>query len=483
MPDRSRSVEVGHRMSGYVDDQQQDEPSSSAIPSYMRELAASRVNRHSRASSVVSTATKLSTNTFGDDARSIDLMVGGQYFRIARDGSRITDTAPPPYEGYLDAESGSVLSPTFREVSPSISEFSDQTVSTPRRLHNARYYISSNDDEDETAEEGTMTPRQPSPIRTPSTTLRADILDPAQLDMPSPVDTDHSRPTTALAVDDGDAPVRNLSYKQGPEILSVAHDLRKLRSTESQVASYDSTQALRMPLPLRRRNGVRLPSLDTQLQQSAGPGPSRNPGGAVSKGKSQSAGPVLYESHENNDPGSPDFIGSGAAGIFPRFPRTRELTVVTRAAENAEQGEMHESPKPLPMDNENDISLHYAGMMRRLDQDHRREMLFKEREVTHLRQRLVEMDTVYRQELRARDFIIDDLRVRLQSVEEQTETRIEKARNSVEDLWETRWADQVMHLRERMRRIEEESQKSIERLLAERRRPLDEADQDEDHVS
>lgn len=101
--------------------------------------------------------------------------------------------------------------------------------------------------------------------------------------------------------------------------------------------------------------------------------------------------------------------------------------------------------------------------------------------MTHLRQRLVEMDTVYRQELRARDFIIDDLRARLQNLEEQTETRIEKARNSIEDIWETRWKAQSFHLWERMRRIEEESQKTVDRILAQRQQ--DDAGNDEDETA
>lgn len=67
--------------------------------SWQQELAASRVGRSSRASSIFSTRTPLTV--LSDDARSINIEAGGQSFRISRDGSYITNTtgAPPPYPG------------------------------------------------------------------------------------------------------------------------------------------------------------------------------------------------------------------------------------------------------------------------------------------------------------------------------------------------------------------------------------------------
>ncbi|KAK5102314.1 hypothetical protein LTR70_000099 [Exophiala xenobiotica] len=71
---------------------------TTAIPQWQRELANSRVGRHSRASSIISTRTRLTHQS--DDARSIEFEAGGQSFRISRDGSRIANlTAPPPYPG------------------------------------------------------------------------------------------------------------------------------------------------------------------------------------------------------------------------------------------------------------------------------------------------------------------------------------------------------------------------------------------------
>lgn len=74
------------------------EEAMTAIPLWQHELAASRVGRQSRASSIFSTRTRLTVQS--DDARSVEIEAGGQSFRISRDGSRITNTtAPPPYPG------------------------------------------------------------------------------------------------------------------------------------------------------------------------------------------------------------------------------------------------------------------------------------------------------------------------------------------------------------------------------------------------
>jgi DNA repair exonuclease SbcCD ATPase subunit len=110
------------------------------------------------------------------------------------------------------------------------------------------------------------------------------------------------------------------------------------------------------------------------------------------------------------------------------------------------------------MDDENDISLHYARMMRTLDAGHRQALHAKDRQISELREKLNEKDIVLRQQLRAKDFIIDDLKKRLDNLEENVEAMLERARNSVEDLWEARWKDRDFHLRERMRRIEDEAQ-------------------------
>lgn len=133
---------------------------------------------------------------------------------------------------------------------------------------------------------------------------------------------------------------------------------------------------------------------------------------------------------------------------------------------SSRSGDATPSHTPLSMDTENDISLHYAKMMRKLDYTHRKALHTRDKEMAELRERLHEKDTVLRQQLRAKDFLIEDLRKRLSNLEETVEGMLEKARNEVEDLWESRWKDRDFHLRERMRRIEEDAQTTIKRLRA-----------------
>jgi hypothetical protein len=123
-----------------------------------------------------------------------------------------------------------------------------------------------------------------------------------------------------------------------------------------------------------------------------------------------------------------------------------------------------ESNTPPSMDTENEISLHYARMMRKLDYDHRKALHLKDKELAETRERLHEKDMVLRQQLRGKDFLIDDLKQRLANLEGNMEVALEKARNEVEDLWESRWKDRDFHLRERMRRIEEDAMKTIEAM-------------------
>jgi hypothetical protein len=61
---------------------------------------------------------------------------------------------------------------------------------------------------------------------------------------------------------------------------------------------------------------------------------------------------------------------------------------------------------PPPMDTENDISIHYTRLIRSIDRDHRRALHERDQELAAMRERLNEVDQVYRQELRARDFTI-----------------------------------------------------------------------------
>ncbi len=135
---------------------------------------------------------------------------------------------------------------------------------------------------------------------------------------------------------------------------------------------------------------------------------------------------------------------------------------------DADEDGVSDNDSPLARYTENDISLHYARIMRKLDYSHRKVVHIKDKELAELRERLHEKDTVLRQQLRMKDFVIDDLKKRLTNLEEAVEDRLEKARNQVEDLWESRWKDRDFHLRERMRRMEDDFQKIVAGLKAQR---------------
>jgi len=424
-----------------------DATSTLSTPQWAREMNAERVRRHSRASSIVSTRTRFSTTTLQDDARSIDINVGGQYFRISRDGSRITADAPPPYPGPA-RETASI---DGRRQPP-----------TPASMPAASA--------DESAENWheSETPRTSLASLNLDPGLRANILDPSEFDMPSPIDVDQSGERSSSATVRATTRVSN----HGPladgesELFSAPAELPRSRTLSPMAGLHNP---LPQPSsPLRRRNGIRLPRLITN---SVGPDGGLGPGrwranAATTRSASshsplqvRSAGPILSTCPRDETPSSPAYIGRGADGVFPLLREPR----ATRVEETPASPDDHSTP--LPMDSENEISLHYARMMRRLDRDHRKALHLKDTELAEYRERLNEMDTVYRQELKARDFIIDDLKKRLAHLEENMEAKIEKARNEVEDLWESRWKDRDFHLRERMRRMEEEAKRTVDGIV------------------
>ncbi len=414
-----------------------------------------------------------------DDARSIDIHVGGQTFRISRDGSRITDAPPPPYAGHeAQVQDGQPRASSesrgrgrhLGEPGPATASFRGGSASGSSVFD---HFFSEGDDE--TTHRGIDTPRQTSRATSPQPSFQANILNPSEVDMPSPIDADSHR--LSVAGEDTETPSRNWSYKRGPDIISVAPEARKLRSV-----SQNDLPLLhpRLSGPLVRRNGVRLPTILTNsFDDSDGLGPSSARYAARerlvrSPPAIRSAGAVLYTNYRDEvAPHSPTYIGRDARGIFPPFSSRQGPNVIPMADENLngtsrdyeDIEERDETGLPLPMDNENDISLHYARLMRRLDRDHRKALHLKDKELERFRERLNEMDTVYRQELKFRDFVIDDLKRRLDYLEEKSESAVEKARNEVENLWERRWKIQSEKLMEfRTRHIEETVQKAVERL-------------------
>ncbi|KIW63451.1 hypothetical protein PV04_10287 [Phialophora macrospora] len=435
------------------------------IPPWVRELNNSRVARHSRASSIVSTQSKFTTTTLQEDARSIDINVGGQLFRISRDGSRVTADAPPPYTGP-------------GEVFQFQGDRSHNAASVDGRIE-----LHENNEEGDEPEDGAVTPRSTFVTLDPDRGVRANILDPAEFEMPSPAGHDQLGPRSLSATivqhaqaNGSDAAIENdSSFEQERDTFSVpgrhAHGWRAASGEANSTLHHSMLE----PSPVRRTNGVRLPRLITSSDIPRATHRPRRLRNLSSPGlpiQVRSAGAILGEQPTDCKPRSPDYIGRNAPGAFP-FPLKAVTTQQSAAIRNrdrsidnastAQSDNAHgESSTPLAMDDENDISLHYARMMRTLDAAHRKAILLKDKQVSELREKLNEKDVVLRQQLRAKDFIIDDLKKRLSNLEENVEIMLEKARHQVEDLWEARWKDRDFHLRERMRRIEEDAQKRID---------------------
>ena len=410
---------------------------TASVPSWSRELARSYATRPSRASSMVTTRTRMSAMTVQEDARSIELNLGGQYFHINRDGSRITSL-------------------TAQDALPAYTANLTQTQS------------SSDDAPPETLQPGSGLVTGTNFLRVARANVQS-VRPPSRQDMAlPPLPTEQERLSEGNLTADDSTPTRHPSYKTGEEVISVS----KLTSQRRTVSQSDvpaprgsSSNEVTGSPPLRRRNGIRLPSLVTSLLgDDATLSPHANSGSPRSR-HSRSAGPVLPSEQNGLDvPQSPSYYGRHATGRFP----TANNPITEDSETDAELTPVFTPPgahSPLAMDSENDVSSHYTRVIKFLDRDYRRKLHERDKENEETRTRLHDQDTVYRQQLRAQDFQIDDLKKRLAHQEETFESKLEKARNEVEDTWEQRWKDRDRHLMERMRRMELDAQKSIEEAV------------------
>ncbi|KAL9115092.1 MAG: hypothetical protein Q9227_000886 [Pyrenula ochraceoflavens] len=444
-------------------------------------------SRTSRASSVRSTRTGVSITTIQDDARSIDLSIGGQSFRITRDGSRILTEDQdylPPYsttlahvqEEDLDDDASSTWTAYPGESSTETDTEGDSTANS--QVLSQQFTPPSSQDS------------ELAPTRQRS---RSDALGHLSSSSLGVSEGGLHRSLSSRSPKDVE---RKPSFVAGPETISV-DKRRSVSDGDVMRLQLESMGTARVP-PLKRRNGIRLPKLvvgagaSTSATHGSNALTIESRASPASSRETQSAGPTFSSgarrgnTEEDNvpTPSSPSFIGRNASGIFPppmivldrgESSTTDELTRLTPTAAGytlhspvqIEEG-FAESHTPPAMDSENDISIHYTRMIRSIDRDYRKALHERDTELAGLRIRLDEKDTVYRQQLRARDFQIDDLKLRIAHLEEDVQRKLEKARNEVEDLWESRWKDRDHHLVERMRRIEMDSQKLVERAVAER---------------
>ncbi|KIV97857.1 hypothetical protein PV10_01561 [Exophiala mesophila] len=430
----------------------------SPVPSWVREINNTPIGRHSRASSIISTHTKFSTTTLQDDARSINITVAGQYFRINRDGSRVTVDAPPPYSG--PSQAGSVEVVALDNLSLSDRGQSIQT-----------------DDLD--LEDVSRTPRS--------------IVD---------VSLDDDFFSRLRGVEQSVSPPRpENSIHRSSSLATISHvsDIA-LASTEEGASIDDDNRDGRSVLQHPFNTVVNLPAGDdfarggSPTSQNSGSwhrtwamgtsttGPTSSDscghvpllqriGLSRSVSRAQSNAPSMQGSQEELAQPSPDTLHQSQPPIS---------IAVSAPADNESQSPDQPEGDPSPSDEpklgihrqmsqmsvetENEMMMHYTKMMRKLDYEHRKALHLKDKELADMRVRLHEKDTVLRQQVRAKDFMIDDLKQRLNAFEENIESMLERARNQVEDMWESRWKDRDFHLRERMKRIEEEAQRSIDKL-------------------
>ncbi|RMZ88491.1 hypothetical protein DV736_g4280, partial [Chaetothyriales sp. CBS 134916] len=367
--------------------------------------------------------------------QSIDIHVGGQYFRISRDGSKITEDLPPPYTGSPPPSSLRLSSPD-----PLLSRSSSVSMFQGGRSRSSSVWDAHEDNDGEAGENLTAVHESPA-------MMQANILDPAEVDMPSPVDASF---TTGGGLNSDvssseEKPEQNPSYRACPDRVFVPAAARRQRQgSEDTTPPRLEPHASNPASPLRRRNRVRLPSLVTDsldgrmtcLSSRGGRIQARR--ASTSPLAVRSAGPVLMNTSDIAIPDSPTFIGRDASALFPRIPMSTQEAGTSSESHGVDLEPGDDETCPPAMESENDISLHYAHLMRRLDREHRKALHEKDKELEQLRVRLNEVDTVYRQELRARDFMIDDLKKRLDHLQETQEQRMEKARHEIEDLWESR---------------------------------------------
>jgi hypothetical protein len=495
-------------------------------PPWAREVAASLATRPSRASSLISTRTQFSITTFQEDAKSIDLSISGQHFRISRDGSKVTsinngESLPPypfssvqessqnarPYHRHIISDPGSTTylrnepvegaaesqsplpdqsslasstsyvdpaNPRLGEAdvsfsvlpsgTPELSELSEQSVNNhlsgldgpPERTNTltsmavriqrawrnyVQYRNPSSKLDDPTS----------SPIRTAD---QSRTLAPTGL-TPFTTATFRQQGPTSPQVRRSDAtpvsvPVPNRSVSFRDKALPIPDEVANVLIPESDLHFVPGITRRLEARDVERGSFVATPSRPQTLGVAM-------VGSTKVRSTNQRLEPIFPEAEgrDNTEQLSlRKWLTGESSNRFRDTDSTSESPVVNHL--------------PEAMDSENDVSNHYTRVIRFIDRDHRRALHARDKEMAELRERLNEKDIVYRQELRARDFLIEDLKKRLDHMEETTETEIERARNQVEDLWESRWKDRDFHLRERMQRMESEMQKTMENAAAER---------------
>ncbi|KAI9733696.1 MAG: hypothetical protein M1834_003299 [Cirrosporium novae-zelandiae] len=463
-------------------------------PSRLDEVM-SLYSRHSRASSMVSTGTKVTINTIREEeeGRRIDLSLGNDRFTIGREGSFINidrlSIAPPPYSSDEDEWTSVDFSPGSYDENSDSQSIARSTVSCPissflRSTHSTE-------------------------------TLRASSHSLNQRPLPRLPEQQGSISALARSLTKGLPPLppsfaRRLSSLM-PKGLSCPHDAQNAdaygsmqyipawrlqkRSTSLDIPRPRNQEHIEMTTrrPLDALDLHRPVKFDDALDNSY-----KQDLSATVPFPIHTEGAPVWSSPDNNS-SRDESEGDDDLDTDPSEHGDGDLTP-TRNRSFAYVDEDHDANHvPPAMEHEDDVHIHYTRMMRKIDRMYREEMHSRDEDNSKLRQMLNEKDQVYRKELKWRDVEIDELRKRVDALENMNKQEIDylkeirrrdkrinelrakanaletvnqdvidKAKNRVEDLWEMRWKDRDRHLMERMGRIELDSQKQVERAVAER---------------
>lgn len=368
-------------------DQRPEQAHNTQVPHWQRELAKSRVGRHSRASSIISTRTRLTVQS--DDARSVDIEAGGQSYHINRDGSMVTNiTAPPPYPG-----------PPLHQL----PEESDEEEPLTR--------LSSDTVRDKSSTPGTSISHslRSLPIRThlPPTSNHGETS------------TTTTRKTSAFELSNPFRQVLNLSwYRSSPPVVNSAapestldqsvRSLRRTKSDSSSLANFRSFEPSRIRPD--RTNVLNKNTMSSDANDSSLTGP-------------RPANPNDHHSYSRPDVHSNDSdeltaeLTTHYTRLFRTLDRTHRIQLHERDVELSNLRELL---------NEKDIV--YRQQLR--DRDH--------------------MISELQEQVRRAERTVSEVKLGLRAVDEDVERRVEKARNQVEDMWERRWKEFERCLRERL---------------------------------
>ncbi len=158
-------------------------------------------------------------------------------------------------------------------------------------------------------------------------------------------------------------------------------------------------------------------------------------------------------------------LNLSASTITERAADSDDPQVSDRPSPDYSEAELSENGSPLTADTDNALFAHYQQIVSTVDQNYQQQL-------AEMRQRINDIDQAYRKELRARDREVEKAREKVATREDQMseeqQVAVDKARNQVEDIWETRWKDIIRLQAEEMRRLELEGQKALERAVAER---------------